>query len=157
MKEIKCWLDSISLPPAKLQVKRKNTYHLINKAFEDPSKTFVRSFSYRSPDIGRMSDICKTVTDIKKEIQKREQERVTKAGLVEQDDLEVIKGRRPPRIPDVFIRPNMEGKRYAGDLEIHVNGLRYQSSVRSEQKIDILFSNIKRIQMLMYRLLFPAL
>ena len=91
-----------------------------------------------------MSDICKSVTDIKKDIQKREQERVTKAGLVEQADLDVIKGRRPPRLPDVFIRPNMEGKRYSGDLEIHVNGLRYQSSVRSEQKIDILFSNIKR-------------
>jgi nucleosome binding factor SPN SPT16 subunit len=68
-----------------------------------------------------------------------------KAGLVEQDDLEVVKGRRPPRLPECFVRPQLEGKRYSGDLEIHHNGLRYQSSVRSDQKVDILFSNIKHL------------
>ena len=37
----------------------------------------------------------------------------------------------------------MEGKRFPGDLEIHMNGLRYQSQVKSDQRIDISFSNVK--------------
>lgn len=92
-----------------------------------------------------MNEIAKEVTDLKKDITKRESERAEKAGLVEQGDLMEIKGRRPVRLPDVFVRPGLEGKRYSGDLEIHVNGLRYQSSNRSDQKVDILFSNIKRM------------
>jgi nucleosome binding factor SPN SPT16 subunit len=93
----------------------------------------------------RLNDIAKEITDMKKDIQKRETERQEKAGLVEQGDLIEVKGRRPLRLQDVVVRPGLEGKRFAGDLEIHTNGLRYQSSVRSDQKIDILFSNIKRI------------
>lgn len=90
-----------------------------------------------------MLEICKEVNDLKKETAKREAERIEKAGLVEQEDLIELKGRRPPRLPDVFIRPQLESKRFAGDLEIHVNGLRYQSSVKQADKVDILFSNIQ--------------
>jgi nucleosome binding factor SPN SPT16 subunit len=43
----------------------------------------------------------------------------------------------------VFVRPGLEGKRFAGDLEIHMNGLRYQSSAKQNDKVDILFSNIQ--------------
>ena len=43
-------------------------------------------------------------------------------------------GRRPQRLSEVYARPVMEGKRNVGELEIHQNGLRYQSS-RSSQKI----------------------
>ena len=64
--------------------------------------------------------------------------------MVDQEDLIEIKGRRPLRLPDVFVKPGLEGKRFAGDLEIHVNGLRYQSSISSSGRVDILFSNIKR-------------
>jgi nucleosome binding factor SPN SPT16 subunit len=113
-------------------------------AFENSNSTFVRSLSYRSNEIGRLSEICRKITELKKDINKRDAERALKAGLVEQDDLEVIKGRRPPRLPEVYIRPGLDGKRFAGDLEIHMNGLRYQSSMRSDQRVDILFSNIKR-------------
>jgi nucleosome binding factor SPN SPT16 subunit len=82
---------------------------------------------------------------LKKETSKREAERIEKAGLVEQEDLIEIKGRRPQRLPDVFVRPQLEGKRYPGDLEIHANGLRYQSSAKHDQKVDILFSNIQHL------------
>jgi nucleosome binding factor SPN SPT16 subunit len=91
-----------------------------------------------------MTEIVKEITDIKKEMLKREQEKSMRAGLVEQDALEEVKGRRPIRLGDVYIRPALEGKRLPGDLEIHINGLRYRSTARSDQKIDILFSNIKR-------------
>jgi nucleosome binding factor SPN SPT16 subunit len=113
--------------------------------FEDPNATFVRTLSYRSNEIGRMTEIVKEITDMKRDMNKREQERAEKAGLVEQDELQVVQGRRPLRLGDVFVRPGLEGKRYSGDLEIHVNGLRYLSSVRSDQKVDILFSNIKHL------------
>lgn len=113
-------------------------------AYEDEKATFVRSLSFRSNEIHRFTDIAKEITDLKKEITKRDSERAEKAGLVEQDALVEIKGRRPARLPDVFVRPGLEGKRFSGDLEIHINGLRYQSSIRSDQKVDILFSNIKR-------------
>jgi nucleosome binding factor SPN SPT16 subunit len=75
----------------------------------------------------------------------REAERKELSDLVYQDSLIEIKGRRPPRLPDVHIRPTMEGKKVPGDLEIHVNGLRYQSAVRTDQRQDILFSNIKHL------------
>jgi nucleosome binding factor SPN SPT16 subunit len=39
----------------------------------------------------------------------------------------------------------LEGKRRPGDLEIHLNGLRFQTQLKSDQKIDILFSNIKHL------------
>ncbi|KAJ3276374.1 FACT complex subunit spt16 [Terramyces sp. JEL0728] len=114
-------------------------------AFEDANSTFIRSLSYRSNDLARFSEISREITELKKDIHKRELERIEKAGLVEQGDLMEIKGRRPIRLPDVYVRPGLEGKRFAGDLEIHLNGLRYQSSVKSDQKIDILFSNIKHL------------
>ncbi len=67
-------------------------------------------------------------------------------------------GRRPIKLPEVFVRPSTDGKRLPGEVEIHQNGLRYVSM--GSQKIgedsylhcrvifsminflDILFSNI---------------
>lgn len=62
-------------------------------------------------------------------------ERKEKADLVEQDKLVEIRGRRPPRLGDLYIRPALEGKRFLGELEIHSNGLRYINNVRSDQRI----------------------
>ncbi|KAI8915126.1 FACT complex subunit-domain-containing protein [Entophlyctis helioformis] len=115
------------------------------QVFEDPNATFVRSLSYRSNDTGRMAEIFRQVNELKKEMQKREAEANEMADLVEQANLMEVKGRRPTRLPDVYVRPGLEGKRFAGDLEIHLNGLRYQSQIKSDQKIDILFSNIKHL------------
>jgi nucleosome binding factor SPN SPT16 subunit len=39
----------------------------------------------------------------------------------------------------------MDGKRIAGKVEIHQNGLRYQSPVNTNQRVDILFSNVKHL------------
>ncbi|KAI8911514.1 FACT complex subunit-domain-containing protein [Gorgonomyces haynaldii] len=116
-----------------------------NVVFEDQNATFIRALSFRSNDVNRFSEIAREINDLKKEMSKREAERIEKAGLVEQEDLVEIKGRRPQRLPDVFVRPQMDGKRYAGDLEIHTNGLRFQSHVKSDQRVDIVFSNIKHL------------
>lgn len=39
----------------------------------------------------------------------------------------------------------MEGKRVPGKLEIHSNGIRYQSPLSTTQRVDILFSNIRHL------------
>lgn len=62
----------------------------------------------------------------------------------------ILTDRRPLRLENVFVRPAMEGKRLAGHIEIHQNGLRYQHPIggpRSDgqSKIDILFSNVKHL------------
>ena len=44
-----------------------------------------------------------------------------------QDVLQEIKGKRPLRLQEVFVRPALDGKRLPGELEIHVNGVRYVS------------------------------
>lgn len=43
----------------------------------------------------------------------------------------------------MFVRPGLDGKRVAGEVEIHQNGLRYSDHRGST--IDVLFSNIKHL------------
>ncbi|KIJ60617.1 hypothetical protein HYDPIDRAFT_32041 [Hydnomerulius pinastri MD-312] len=112
--------------------------------FEDPDSTFVRSVTYRSLDGHRFDQVSKQITDLKKEVNKREQQKKELADVIEQDVLVEIKGRRPHKLPEVFVRPALDGKRLPGEVEVHQNGLRYQSPMGS-QKIDVLFSNIKHL------------
>ncbi|KAG2172843.1 hypothetical protein INT43_000193, partial [Umbelopsis isabellina] len=116
-----------------------------DQPFDDPNANFVRALTYRSADVVRMTDIYKNITDLKKEAAKKEAERKEMEDIVEQDKLIEIKGRRPFRLGDVFARPQMDGKRLPGELEIHHNGLRYHSTIRSDNRIDILFSNVKHL------------
>ncbi|KZT44099.1 FACT complex subunit SPT16 [Sistotremastrum suecicum HHB10207 ss-3] len=123
--------------PGQLAGKKEDT------PFEDPEATFIRSASYRSTDGHRFDTLCSQINDLKKEVNKREQQKKEMADVVEQDNLVELKGRRPIKLPEAFVRPALDGKRLPGEVEIHVNGLRYQSL--SGQKIDLLFSNIKHI------------
>ncbi|KAF9174824.1 FACT complex subunit spt16 [Mortierella sp. AD011] len=112
--------------------------------FDDPNANFVRALSFRSADGARMSEIYNQILELKKNAVKKESERKEMADIVEQDKLIETKGKRPPRLPDVFARPGLDGKR-PGELEIHSNGLRYVSPLRNENKIDILFNNIRHL------------
>ncbi|KAI7889566.1 FACT complex subunit-domain-containing protein [Mucor mucedo] len=112
--------------------------------FDDPNATFVRALTFRSADTHRMAEIYRNISDMKKEATKKEAERREMADVVEQDNLVVIKGRRPVRLPDVYVRPQTESKRLPGELEIHQNGLRYQS-IRSDSSFNVLFSNVKHL------------
>lgn len=106
------WLVSVSLQ---------------RQPFEDPDATFIRSVSYRSPDSHRLDNIVKQINDLKKEANKREQQKKEMADVIEQGSLVELKGRRPVKLPEVFIRPALDGKRLPGEVEIHQNGIRYQS------------------------------
>ncbi|RUS30293.1 hypothetical protein BC938DRAFT_479592 [Jimgerdemannia flammicorona] len=120
--------------------------------FDDINATFVRALTYRSSDVSRMAEVYKNIMDLKKNAAKRstdlsivEAERKEMADIVEQEKLAEVKGRRAIRLGDVFARPALEGKRVPGELEIHMNGLRYQSPMRSDHRIDILFANIRHL------------
>lgn len=95
--------------------------------FEDPDATFIRSVSYRSPDSHRFDNISRQITELKKEANKREQQKKEMADVVEQGNLVEIKGRRPIKMSEAFVRPALDGKRLPGEVEIHQNGVRYQS------------------------------
>ena len=49
------------------------------------------------------------------------------------------------KLQDVYLRPGFDGKRVPGDLEIFSNGLRYSLMGKSENKVEIMFSNIKHL------------
>jgi len=53
--------------------------------------------------------------------------------------------RRPAVLDNVYIRPALEGKRVPGKVEIHQNGIRYQSPLSTTQRVDVLFSNIRHL------------
>ena len=113
--------------------------------FDDPSATFVRALTYKSADSYRLTEIYKSILELKKNVAKRELEKKERADIVEQASLIEVKGKRPIRLADVLARPNIDTKRAPGELEIHVNGLRFQSPLRTDVKIDVLFSNIKHL------------
>lgn len=69
----------------------------------------------------------KQINDLKKEANKREQQKKEMADVVEQGNLVEVKGRRPTKMAEAFIRPALDGKRLPGEVEIHQNGIRYLS------------------------------
>ncbi|KAK1232500.1 FACT complex subunit spt16 [Marasmius sp. AFHP31] len=111
--------------------------------FQDPDATFIRSVSYKSMDGHRFDTIQKQITELKKEVNKREAQKKEMADVIDQGSLIELKGRRPVKMPEAFIRPAPDGKRLPGEVEIHQNGIRYQSPLG--QKVDVLFSNVKHL------------
>ncbi|KAJ1922840.1 FACT complex subunit spt16 [Tieghemiomyces parasiticus] len=116
-----------------------------NLPFDDVSANFLRSISFRSTDVLHMSNVCQQITDMKKNQAKKEAERKEMADIVEQGKLVEMRGHRPFRLPDVFTRPDLGGRRAPGELEIHSNGLRFQHPLKSDQRIDVLFSNVQHL------------
>ncbi|KAB5577597.1 transcription elongation complex subunit [Coniochaeta sp. 2T2.1] len=116
-----------------------------DQPFEDASAHFVRSLTFRSLDGERYTDIANQISNMKRDAVKKEQEKKDMEDVVEQEKLVEIRNRRPNVLDNVFIRPAMEGKRVPGKLEIHQNGIRYQSPLSTQQRVDILFSNVRHL------------
>ncbi|KAL2115804.1 hypothetical protein VTJ04DRAFT_10059 [Mycothermus thermophilus] len=116
-----------------------------DQPFEDASAHFVRSLTFRSMDGDRYADIANQISNLKRESVKKEQEKKDMEDVVEQDKLIEIRNRRPAVLDNVFIRPAMEGKRVPGKVEIHQNGIRYQSPLSGTQRVDVLFSNVRHL------------
>lgn len=112
--------------------------------FEDPDATFIRSLTFRSKDSRHMIKVYDSITALKKAATKRAAERKEMADVIEQEKLIEIKGRHPYVLKNVFPRPATEGKKSDGNLEIHVNGLRFRPDGPGA-KIDLLFHNMKHL------------
>lgn len=110
---------------------------------DDPNASFIRAMAFRSTESSRFENIHRQIQEMKKEFTKDEAERKERADLVEQGKLSEMRGRRPYILKDSFIRPQPESRRQPGELEIHANGIRYQTTLKQDHRIDILFSNIK--------------
>ena len=114
-------------------------------AFMDPAGHFLRSLTVRTNDLVHAQELVKDITDLRKQFITSEATKKEMADIVEQDTLSEIIGRRPIKLGEIYIRPALEGRRLPGDVEIHSNGIRYRMQLKSDQKVDILFSNIKHL------------
>ena len=78
-----------------------------------------------------------------KQVKTLETESEVKAaqGEKELETLVLLKTSRKESLDNLVIRPNLEGKKTLGNLEIHTNGLRFVS--QKGAKVDICFSNVK--------------
>ncbi len=112
---------------------------------EGDDNTFIRSFTFRSKDGERLSRVFQQISDLKKGAIKRESEKKAMAGVVEQAKLILAKPGKARRLDSVAMRPAPDSKKALGTVFIHQNGIRYQSPMRPDQKVDILFSNIKHL------------
>ncbi|KAL5418571.1 hypothetical protein PMIN03_001048 [Paraphaeosphaeria minitans] len=115
-----------------------------DQPFEDPNAHFIRSLTFRSHDIERIEQITKDITELKKDVVRREQEKKQMEDVVEQDKLVPIKNRKPFVLDMIYLRPALDGKRIPGSVEIHQNGLRYAHGAGGV-KIDVLFANVKHL------------
>ncbi|KAL1796202.1 hypothetical protein ACET3X_004742 [Alternaria dauci] len=115
-----------------------------DQPFEDPNAHFIRSLTFKSHDVDRIDQITKDITELKKDVVRRETEKKQMEDVVEQDKLIPLKTRKPHMLDLIFIRPALDGKRIPGSVEIHQNGLRYVHG-NGTAKIDVLFSNMKHL------------
>lgn len=115
-----------------------------DQPFEDPNAQFIRSLTVRSKDQDRLAEVATQITELRKTAVRKEQEKKEMEDVVEQEKLQEIRGRRPLRLGDVYLRPAQDGKRVPGEVEIHQNGLRYMSPLKNEN-VDIVFSNVKHL------------
>lgn len=62
-----------------------------DQPFEDPNAHFIRSLTFRSHDIDRIESITRDITELKKDVVRREQEKKQMEDVVEQDKLIPLK------------------------------------------------------------------
>jgi nucleosome binding factor SPN SPT16 subunit len=119
-----------------------NFGQLYAPAKEFPNSVFIKELSFRSKDARNLTNSHRLLQVMKKKSLQEERDINEQKGLVEQDALKLTKGKSIPKLRDILVRPALTGKKTIGVLEIHENGLRFQSN--KGQSIDILYSNIKQ-------------
>jgi nucleosome binding factor SPN SPT16 subunit len=60
--------------------------------FEDPDASFIRSLTYRSLNRSRFDNLFTAIQQLKKDVNKREQQKKEMADVVEQDKLIEMRG-----------------------------------------------------------------
>lgn len=107
----------------------------------EPSSHYIREVTLKARVATNLNTTFRLIKELRKRVQAREKQVALEADLVEQEALQVNRTGKPPRLRDVHVRPNLGGKKAAGTLELHLNGLRFQAP--RGDKLDIVFRNIK--------------
>ena len=106
-----------------------------------PGAHFIREITLKSRVPANLNNTFRLIKELRKRVQAREKQDQLEADLVTQDALQLIRTGKLHRLREVNIRPSLGGKKAAGVLELHANGLRFLAP-RGE-KLDLIFSNIK--------------
>eukprot|EP00050_Salpingoeca_kvevrii_P010632 m.9559 g.9559 ORF g.9559 m.9559 type:complete len:1001 (-) comp2986_c0_seq1:1075-4077(-) len=110
---------------------------------ENENRVHLKEMVYKSQSRLPLQNALRLIKDLQKRFKTRQQELKQMENIVEQEDL--ILRKQGPRIAlnDLYVRPSAGGKqkRMQGNLEAHVNGLRFTS--RRNDRIDIIYKNIK--------------
>jgi len=101
----------------------------------------IREITLKSRVPTNLNNTFRLIKELRKRVQAREKQEALEADLVQQTALQLIKAGKVHRLRDVFVRPNVGGKKSSGTLELHANGLRFVTG-RGE-KLDIIFKNVK--------------
>lgn len=101
---------------------------------------FVKEIVFRSQNISRVAELERQVKALQKKVRLELSEKHAKEDIVEQEKININKGKRPI-LRDLYARPGIGQKKTKGNLECHLNGFRYSTS--KGEIIDVPFSNIK--------------
>lgn len=108
----------------------------------EPNQLFVKELTLKNANTVRgenhLSIVFKDIKELIKNAKIQDQAEVSNAA--EQEELITIKGKKEI-LENLVIRPNIVGKKTTGNLEVHQNGVRFQS--QKGHNIDICFSNVK--------------
>lgn len=120
-------------------------------AMDEPNALWVKEFTLKCKSTGannRLSVASKQIKEMMKNVKTLEAASDMKAsnGHSVSTALESLVtgkagGQRREIIDGVVIRPNIEGRKSIGQLEIHNNGVRF--TAHKGDKVDVCFSNIK--------------
>ena len=112
---------------------------------DDPNNIALKHLTLKSVSRDdRLVQASKKIKECMKNLKQMESDQQAKADHKDEVKLEQItqyKGMQRKVMENLVIRPNLTGKKTVGSLEIHENGVRFNSS--KGQKVDICFSNVK--------------
>ncbi|XP_078436133.1 global transcription factor C [Wolffia australiana] len=114
-------------------------------ALKNQTSVFLKEITFRSKDPRHSSEVVQLIKALRRQVASRESEKAERATLVTQEKLQLATGKtKPVRLSDLWIRPVFggRGRKLPGTLEAHANGFRFSTS-RPDERVDILFSNIK--------------
>ena len=92
-------------------------------------RLFIKELTFRSVDPRNVQAQFRALQSLRKRVRERDLKRTEETNLVEQAKLQrMTDGRRPPRLADLNMWPVLSGRKSVGNLEAHVNGLRFVST-----------------------------
>mmetsp|Transcript_4057 Transcript_4057/g.6766 ORF Transcript_4057/g.6766 Transcript_4057/m.6766 type:complete len:1035 (+) Transcript_4057:3-3107(+) len=102
---------------------------------------FIKEITLKARSATNLNNTFRLIKELRKRVQARDKQVALEADLITQDALQLIRTGKIQRLREVNVRPTLGGRKAQGVLELHSNGVRFQSA-RGE-KIDLIFKNVK--------------